>query len=112
LRQTFTVELDVFAGRPNPSFPIGKEDFDYIVEEISRLEKSEPVELFDGLGFRGLLLTGERTKLRIQTYLVQKQDENIMFYKSNKALLRKAVAIFNKYDTKQEYKELIEAILE
>ena len=51
------IELDIFSGQQNPSFEITKEDFAAFIEDVNNLEKAGPDKLFDGLGFRGIVLS-------------------------------------------------------
>lgn len=52
-----TVEMDIFSGRPNPTWeltPGQQEEFRKRVAGLPR--QSTPARMFDGLGYRGLIL--------------------------------------------------------
>jgi hypothetical protein len=56
------VEADMFSGRPNPTWSLGRDEADSLAELLGRLQPAapgaEPTGL-DGLGYRGILLHGE-----------------------------------------------------
>lgn len=58
------VELDALSGAPNPRWPLPKELEGQVVERLRRLPASrQPVRLREGLGYRGLVLTGTADEL-------------------------------------------------
>lgn len=47
------VTLDIYSGRPNPSWKLNEEQLKALLSELDRLPASEPVKFFDDLGYRG-----------------------------------------------------------
>jgi len=47
------VALDIFSGRQNPSWQLSEEQIKKLFSTLDALPTSEPVEFFDGLGYRG-----------------------------------------------------------
>jgi hypothetical protein len=55
-----TVEIDLFSGRPNPSFELDRQATHELVGLLSNLKRSDvKAARPDGLGFRGLAVTIE-----------------------------------------------------
>ncbi len=56
---TITVELDVYSGRPNPSWQLNATESEELLQQLSLLSEFEKSKepLNDGLGYRGFLLS-------------------------------------------------------
>ncbi len=52
------VEADVFSGRPNPRWTLDAAASGELTERLAGLPAARPAEPFDGLGYRGLVVTG------------------------------------------------------
>lgn len=54
-----SVELDVFSGRPNPSWELNTSESGELLKELSLLPEVEKnkAEFFDGLGYRGFIIS-------------------------------------------------------
>ncbi len=50
------VTLDVYSGRPNPSWMLSQSDAQDLLQMLNGLPRAEPSEFFDGLGYRGFVL--------------------------------------------------------
>lgn len=104
------LEIDYFSGRPNPKLSISQEDFTACYDEIYRLERAEARALFDGLGFRGFILSGPAAILFIQKTIIRIADNGIEYRKNNQAILAGLFALIRKYDRENDYKPIVEAI--
>lgn len=51
------VELDIFSGRENPTWILSRADAESLSSLIEKLPLSEPKPLFEGLGYRGFIVT-------------------------------------------------------
>ncbi len=110
----YKIELDLFSGQPNPSFQISKDEFENLADEIYKLEESEPVHLFDGLGFRGIVLSGVFPMfIHIQNKVIKIQTlEDVKYFKSNPQIILKAIDIFKNYDWDDMYKKIIKKVID
>lgn len=52
------VEADVFSGRPNPRWPLDAAASGELGRRLAELPAARPAPEFDGLGYRGLVVTG------------------------------------------------------
>lgn len=52
------VEADVFSGRPNPRWTLDASAAGELARRLAGLPAGPPAESFDGLGYRGLVVTG------------------------------------------------------
>jgi hypothetical protein len=54
-----SIELDVFSGRPNPSWEVNPSESGELLKELSQLPEMDKnkVEFFDGLGYRGFIIS-------------------------------------------------------
>lgn len=50
------VELDIFSGRPNPTWTLSKPDADQCLEKLAALPPATPRDLAGNLGYRGFVL--------------------------------------------------------
>ncbi|MBA3322851.1 MAG: hypothetical protein H0T45_15580 [Pyrinomonadaceae bacterium] len=51
------VTLDVFSGKENPTWLLSEEQADALISVLDALPASVPSSFFDGLGYRGFLVT-------------------------------------------------------
>jgi hypothetical protein len=51
------VTLDIFSGRENPSWQLSEEQVNKLLSLIDTLPASEPAVFFDGLGYRGFMVS-------------------------------------------------------
>jgi len=113
LNDNYKIELDLFSGQQNPSFQITRNEFESILNEINKLEESEPIQLFDGLGFRGIVLSGmSSVSIHIQNRVIKVQtSEDVKFYKSNPQINLKAIDIFKTHDIDGKCKLIIDKVI-
>ena len=54
-----SIELDVFSGRPNPSWELTTSESGELLKQLSPLPEADKnkAEFFDGLGYRGFVIT-------------------------------------------------------
>ena len=54
-----SIELDVFSGRPNPSWELSPSESGELIKELSPLPEADKnkAEFFDGLGYRGFVIS-------------------------------------------------------
>src|SRR5262245_49044670 len=65
------VELDVFSGRPNPVWTLSNADTAELERRLSALTKTSATTLFDGLGYRGLIVRlGKDATAHVQNGIV------------------------------------------
>jgi len=113
----YKIELDIFSGNPNPCFDISKDDFLKIYNEVNNLKESPPAPVFDGLGFRGIILKDRNSVLILIQKNIIRLEENgsVKFYSGNTEILKSAFEIFRNYDKEKNYdnlcKELIASLL-
>lgn len=70
------VELDVFSGRPNPSWVLEKEDAESVSKMLQNLPISQKSIPIGDLGYRGFILTtNEKQTFRIYATVVYKETE-------------------------------------
>ncbi len=53
------VELDIYSGRPNPSWVLTAEEATELLRRLQALPESDSGSVREGLGYRGLVVTGE-----------------------------------------------------
>lgn len=113
LKAIYKIELDVFSGQINPSFEITREDFTAVYNEVNKLEKAESILLFDGLGFRGIILSEiNSTFIYIQNKIIKLEIlTDVKYFKSNPGIILKAINLFENYDKLSNYKILIKRAL-
>lgn len=113
-KTTYKLELDCFSGRPNPKFEIAKEDFAVLYSEIQRLETITPQPLFDGLGFRGFVLSDSfATLISVQQHIIKIAiNKSAQYKKNNRAILTRLISLAGKYDEEKAYETLIKKITE
>lgn len=57
------VECDVYSGRPNPHWELSAEQAEEFLQKLRALPHGErDAALLDGLGYRGLIVTGDELK--------------------------------------------------
>lgn len=75
------MELDVFAGRPNPRSTLTAERAEEVGRLLRDLESAEQAEP-PGLGYRGFLLTGATTRASVYGGVVSvRQDDDTAHFK-------------------------------
>jgi len=59
-----SIELDVFSGRPNPSWELNSSESGELLKELSPLPEADKnkAEFYDGLGYRGFVITVQSTE--------------------------------------------------
>lgn len=113
-KANFKLELDFFSGLQNPVLEISEEDFAALCQMILRLEKTTPHPLFDGLGFRGFILSDSiSTFLFIQKNIIKIElNKKVQYRKSSPEVLSKLISIAKKYDKENNYRIIIEKIMD
>lgn len=108
----YTLELDCFSGRQNPVLKISEKDFTTLYQEIFKLEKTTPHSLFDGLGFRGFILSDAVSIfLFIQKDIIKIElNRGVHYKKCNRDVLSKLISLAKKYDKENIYTAVIEKI--
>lgn len=65
------VTLDIFSGRPNPTWQLTREQTENLLVIVKKLPDCDPGDLFDGLGYRGFQVVlngtanGQRSTLTV-----------------------------------------------
>jgi len=74
--ESVTVELDIFSGRPNPRWRLSQEDADLLMATVADLPEATPVLPVGHLGYRGLAVELDGTRLLVQqgTVLITRGD--------------------------------------
>lgn len=108
----YKLELDCFSGRQNPVFEISEEDFAPLHQDIQRLETTTYQPLFDGLGFRGFILSDSiATFIFIQKNIIKLElNKSVQYKKNNPDILSKLISLAREYDEKKSHEILIEKI--
>jgi len=112
LKANYKIELDFFSGVQNPSLEITMEDFTALYGDIITLERAEPNLLFDGLGFRGIILSETNsTFIYVQNKIIKLEtSNNVKYFISNSDIILKAINLFKNYDKANNYKMLIDKV--
>ena len=108
------IELDCFSGLQNPSFEITKEDFVTLYEEVMKLEKASSLSLYDGLGFRGIILSeGNALIITVQNKVIEVElrNEKVRF-RGNSSIALNAIMLFKKYDREGKYLSLVKSVMD
>ncbi len=108
----YKLEIDCFSGRQNPVFEIAEKDFAALHQDIQRLETTARQPLFDGLGFRGFILSDSiATFISIQKNIIKIEvNKSVQYKTNNQGILSKLIGLARKYDEKKTYATLIEEI--
>ncbi len=74
------LEVDIYSGLPNPKRELTDEQFRHLMERLKTLAVAEPAKIFDGLGYRGLVVTfinvrGEPVTLRVYKGIIQLSED-------------------------------------
>jgi len=83
---TSHIELDVFSGRPNPTWELSAADTATLIGMINSLAQSPPVDLPTPLGYRGFLVTldepqsGSAATIRAYQGIVEYQGRETRTY--------------------------------
>lgn len=97
-------ELDIYSGQQNPFVLIPQEDFDSLLDKICHFESQKEDILFNGLGFRGVVIACKEKRMVIQETIVKTEINNqIQFMKCPKDFLFSVLKIFDKYDIERKY---------
>lgn len=51
------IEVDIFSGRPNPTWRLSQQEAQLLSTMLEQLSSAEPQDLFEGLGYRGFVVT-------------------------------------------------------
>lgn len=108
-KTTYKLELDCFSGRQNPVFEITEEDFAALQRDIQKLEATAGQPLYDGLGFRGFILSDTvATFISIQKNIIKIQlDKDVQYKKNNQHILSRLISVAREYDEEKAYETLI-----
>jgi hypothetical protein len=113
LNDGYKVELDVFSGQPNPAFEIRKDEFESILNRIRKQRELNDARLFDGLGFRGIILSGPDSDAVIQKNVIRvRSSSGVRYFESNAGIMSKAFDLFTKHDEQGRYQDLIGKLTE
>jgi hypothetical protein len=113
LNDPYKIELDAFSGQANPAFDIRKDEFESILNQIRNQAELNNAILFDGLGFRGILLSGPDLEAVIQQRAVRVRSSNdVRYFESNADIISKAFDLFKKHDEQGKYQDLIGKLTE
>lgn len=108
MNDAYKVELDVFSGQPNPAFEIRKDEFESILNRIRKQRELNDARLFDGLGFRGIILSGPDSDAVIQKNVIRvRSSSGVSYRESNADVMSKAFDLFTKHDEQGKYRDLI-----
>ena len=83
------VELDIFSGRPNPSWTLSKEETSQLLGMLNELPVSEAHPEADGLGYRGFVVSfkdsqGQPARARIHEGTVTRSEGGSTRYFADK----------------------------
>jgi hypothetical protein len=107
------IELDVFSGQPNPAFEIRKEEFETILNQIRKQRELNNATLFNGLGFRGIVLSGLASDTVIQKHVIcVRSPSGVRYFESNADLISNAFDLFRKHDKQGKYQDLVVKLTE
>jgi hypothetical protein len=72
-----SIELDVFSGRPNPSWELNPSESGELLKELSPLPETDKIkaEFNDGLGYRGFVISvndADKANVKPEIYRVYK----------------------------------------
>jgi hypothetical protein len=113
LNATYKIELDVFSGQPNPAFELRKDEFESILNQIRKQRELDNARLFDGLGFRGITLSGPDSEAVIQKHVIRvRSSSGVRYFESNADIIAKAFDLFKKHDEQRKYQDLIGKLTE
>ena len=113
MNDAYKIELDVFSGQPNPAFEIRKDEFESILNQIRKQRELNDARLFDGLGFRGITLSGPDSEAVIQKHVIRiRSSSGVRYFESNADMISKAFDLFKKHDEQGEYQDLIGKLTE
>jgi hypothetical protein len=105
------VEVHIFSGRPNPNWKLSQEETQLLSTMLGKLSPTKPQDLFEGLGYRGFVITSRKplagaSPVRIYKGVVKiGVDDNAKYFldtnqQIEKWLLVKAKAVLNAEDYK------------
>lgn len=113
MNDAYKIELDVFSGQPNPAFEIRKDEFESILNQIRKQRELDNARLFDGLGFRGIILLGPDSEAVIQKHVIRvRSSSGAGYFESNANIISKAFDLFKKHDEQGKYRDLIGKLTE
>jgi hypothetical protein len=108
------VELDVFSGRPNPTWSLSVEQSMELLEMLQNLPPADKLSQENGLGYRGFLLSnpgradGLAPHIRIYSGIVTMTDGHVQSYRDvhdiEHRLLQQA--------SQHGYKAIVDSVLE
>ena len=108
MNDTYTVELDVFSGQPNPAFRITKNEFEVALDQIRKQKELSDARLFDGLGLRGIVLSGLDSSAVIQRDVIRVRSAGgVSYFESNADVISRAFDLFIKHDEQGKYLGLV-----
>jgi hypothetical protein len=113
LNDAYKIELDVFSGQPNPAFEIRKDEFESVLNQIRKQRELNNARLFDGLGFRGITLSGPDSEAVIQKDVIRvRSSSGVRYFESNAHIIAKAFDLFQKHDEQGKCQDLIGKLTE
>lgn len=71
------VELDVFSGRPNPSWTLSPEEADGLAKRLQSLRSVDQAPHEPGLGYRGFMLSSSEREIRVYQGVLTVQEGGI-----------------------------------
>ncbi len=108
MNDAYQIELDVFSGQPNPAFEIRKDEFENILNQVRNQRELINPTFFDGLGFRGMILSGATSEAVIQKHVIRVRSPNdVRYFESNADIISNAFDLFKKHDEQGKYLGLI-----
>lgn len=109
----YKVELDVFSGQPNPALEIRKDEFESILNRIRKQRELNDARFFDGLGFRGIILSGPDSDAVIQKNVIRvRSSSGVRYLESNADVIAKAFDLFKEHDEHGKYLDLVGKLIE
>ena len=113
MNDAYKIELDVFSGKPNPAFETQKDEFEIILNHIRKQRELNDARLFDGLGFRGIILSGPDSDAVIQKNVIRvRSSGGVRYFESNADIISKAFDLFKKHDEQGQYQDLVGKLTE
>jgi hypothetical protein len=108
------IELDIFSGRPNPTWELSVADTATLIGMIDSLQPSPPVDLPTPLGYRGFLVnvdepeSGSVARIRAYQGIVEYRSRETKYYADlDKQVERWLLATARTYIDSQLYDSLL-----
>jgi hypothetical protein len=113
-RTDMIIELDVFSGRPNPTWSLSAEQIMELLEAFQDLPPADKLSQEIGLGYRGFLILnpdragGLAPHIRIYGSIVTMTDDHEQFYRDVHGIEQRLLLQASQHG----YKAIVDSVLE